>query len=96
MRWDGSTNETLPNEQLTQRVWWHLAEWFTLLPCPGLDATNWRAELAIRFGVVRWKGWGGNRAWAGVRAQSVLLSVWRTAAGCTDRLAPFGRSDRRA
>ena len=22
--------------------------------------------------------WGGNRTWAGARAQSVLMSVWRT------------------
>src|SRR5580693_1907882 len=45
---------------------------------PGLDATNWRAELAIRFGVILRKVWGGNRTWAGARAQSVLMSVWRT------------------
>jgi predicted alpha/beta-hydrolase family hydrolase len=42
----------------------------------GLDATNWRAELAIRFGVILRKVWGGSRTWAG--AQSVLMSVWRT------------------
>jgi transposase len=45
---------------------------------PELDATNWRAELAIRFGVILRKVWGGSRTWAGARAQSVLLSVWRT------------------
>jgi transposase len=45
---------------------------------PGLDATNWRAELAIRFGVLLRKVWCGSRTWAGARAQSVLLSVWRT------------------
>jgi transposase len=45
---------------------------------PGLDATNWRAELAIRFGVILRKVWGGSRTWAGARAQSVLMSVWRT------------------
>jgi transposase len=45
---------------------------------PGLDATNWRAELAIRFGVILRKVWGGNRTWTGARAQSVLMSVWRT------------------
>ena len=27
--------------------------------------------------VVR-KVWGGNRTWAGARAQAVLMSVWRT------------------
>jgi len=45
---------------------------------PGLDATNWRAELAIRFGVILRKVWGGSRTWAGARAQAVLMSVWRT------------------
>jgi hypothetical protein len=43
---------------------------------PGLDATNGRAELAIRFGVILRKVCGGNRPWAG--AQAVLLSVWRS------------------
>ncbi len=53
-------------------------ELFTFLRQPGLDATNWRAELAIRFGVILRKVWGGSRTWAGARAQSVLMSVWRT------------------
>jgi hypothetical protein len=52
--------------------------WFTFLRQPGLDATNWRAELAIRFGVILRKVWGGSRTWVGARAQSVLMSVWRT------------------
>ena len=51
---------------------------FTFLRQPGLEATNWRAESAIRSGVILRKVWGGNRTWAGVRAQSVLMSVWRT------------------
>jgi hypothetical protein len=34
--------------------------------------------LAIRFGVIRRKIWGGNRTWAEARAQSVLMSVGRT------------------
>src|SRR5262249_31718395 len=53
-------------------------ELFTFLRQPGLDATNWRAELAIRFGVILRKVWGGSRTWAGARAQAVLMSVWRT------------------
>jgi hypothetical protein len=51
---------------------------FTFLRQPGLDATNWRAELAVRFGVILREVWGGSRTWAGARAQSVLMSVWRT------------------
>ena len=50
----------------------------TFLRQPGLDATNSRAELAIRFGVILRKVWGGSRTRAGARAQSVLMSVWRT------------------
>ena len=59
-------------------MWRHLDEWFAFIRVPGLDATNWRAELAIRFGMIYRKVWGGNRTWAGARAQSVLMSVWRT------------------
>ncbi len=40
---------------------------FTFLRQPGLDATTWRAELAIRFGVILRKIWGGSRTWAGAR-----------------------------
>jgi transposase len=66
------------NERLAQHLWGHRDDLFTFLRQPGLDATNWRAELAIRFGVILRKVWGGNRTWPGARAQSVLMSVWRT------------------
>ena len=66
------------NERLAQHLWNHRDDLFTFLREPGLDATNWRAELAIRFGVILRKVWGGSRTWAGARAQSVLMSVWRT------------------
>jgi transposase len=66
------------NERLAQRLWAHRDDLFTFLRQPGLDATIWRAELAIRFGVILRKVWGGSRNWAGARAQSVLMSVWRT------------------
>ena len=66
------------NERLAKHLWAHRDELFTFLRQPGLDATNWRAELAIRFGVVLRKVWGGSRTWVGARAQSVLMSVWRT------------------
>jgi transposase len=66
------------NERLAQHLWNHRDELFTFLYQPGLDATNWRAELAIRFGVILRKVWGGSRTWVGARAQSVLMSVWRT------------------
>jgi transposase len=66
------------NERLAQHLWNHRDELFTFLRQLGLDATNWRAELAIRFGVILRKVWGGSRTWAGAQAQSVLMSVWRT------------------
>src|SRR5262245_37200486 len=66
------------NERLARHLWNHRDDLFTFLRQPGLDATNWRAELAIRFGVILRKVWGGSRTWAGARAQSVLMSVWRT------------------
>jgi transposase len=66
------------NERLAQHLWTHRDALLTFLRQPGLDATNWRAELAIRFGVILRKVWGGSRTWAGARAQSVLMSVWRT------------------
>jgi transposase len=40
--------------------------------------TNNPLHAVIRFGVILRKVWGGNRTWAGARAQSVLMSVWRT------------------
>ena len=55
------------NERLAQHLWAHRDELFTFLRQPGLDATNWRAELAIRFGVILRKVWGGSRTWAGAQ-----------------------------
>src|SRR5262249_34913237 len=49
------------------------------VPAPaGAGRDQLAAELAIRFGVILRKVWGGSRTWAGARAQSVLMSVWRT------------------
>jgi hypothetical protein len=42
---------------------------------PDETAGGW---AGIRFGVTLRKVWGGSRTWAGARAQSVLMSVWRT------------------
>jgi transposase len=53
------------NERLAQHLWTHRDDLFTFLHQPGLDATNWRAELAIRFGVILRKVWGGSRTWTG-------------------------------
>ncbi|HMC11060.1 MAG TPA: IS66 family transposase, partial [Pirellulaceae bacterium] len=66
------------NEIFAQHLWNHKDDLLTFLKFPTLDATNWRAELAIRFGVILRKVWGGNRTWIGARTQAVLMSVWRT------------------
>jgi transposase len=52
---------------------------FAFLTHPGVDATNWRAEQAIRPAVVNRKVWGGNRTWRGAATQSRIMSVLRTA-----------------
>ncbi len=52
---------------------------FTFLAQPDVDATNWRAEQAIRPAVVNRKVWGGNRTWRGAATQSRMMSVLRTA-----------------
>jgi hypothetical protein len=65
-------------QRAAQHLWTHRDDLFTFLRQPGLDATHWRADLAIRFGVILPKVWGGSRPWAGAQAQSALMSVWRT------------------
>ena len=56
----------------------HLNDLFTYLKHPGLEATNWRGEHAIRPAVINRKVWGGNRTWNGAKAQGVLTSVIQT------------------
>ncbi|MGC9223071.1 MAG: IS66 family transposase, partial [Terracidiphilus sp.] len=51
---------------------------FTFLICPGLEATNYRAEQAIRPMVVTRKVWGGNRTVRGAHTQSVLVTILQT------------------
>ena len=48
------------------------------LSCPGLEATNWRAEQAIRPMVVTRKVWGGNRTCRGAHTQGILVSILQT------------------
>jgi hypothetical protein len=55
------------NERLAQHLWAHRDNLFTFLRQPGLDATNWRTEFAIRVGVLLRKVWGGSRSWTVAR-----------------------------
>jgi transposase len=50
----------------------------TFLGDPAIDATNWRAEHAIRPAVVTRKVCGGNRTVRGAETQQILASVLRT------------------
>ena len=61
----------------------HLADEFPavftfLLEPDAIDATNWRAEHALRPAVVTRKVCGGNRSRRGAHTQEVLASVLRT------------------
>jgi len=52
---------------------------FLFLDRPDVDATNYRAEQAIRPAVINRKTSGGNRTPRGARAQGILMSIQRTA-----------------
>ena len=51
---------------------------FTCLKCPGLEATNHRAEQAFRPAALIQKVWGGNRTFNGAQTQQILISVPRS------------------
>src|SRR4029450_8044396 len=68
-----------PNRRLLDHLARERGHLFTFLWAPGVQATNWRAEQAIRPAVVTRKVWGGNRTWAGADTWQVLASVLRTA-----------------
>jgi transposase len=68
-----------PNRRLLNHLANERDHLFTFLRVPGVQATNWRAEHAIRPAVVCRKAWGGNCTWAGADTWQVLASVVRTA-----------------
>jgi transposase len=68
-----------PNRKLLNHLSNERDNLLTFLEAPGVQATNWRAEQAIRPAVVNRKHWGGNRTWQGADTQQVLMSVIRTA-----------------
>jgi transposase len=68
-----------PNRKLLAHLTNESEHLLTFLEQPGVQATNWRAEQAIRPAVVNRKHWGGNRTWHGANTQQVLMSVIRTA-----------------
>jgi transposase len=68
-----------PNRKLLDHLGRERGALFTFLDQPGVQATNWRAEHAIRPAVVCRKQWGGNATWAGATTWQVLASVLATA-----------------
>ena len=56
-------------------------EWsalFSFLHDPSIDASNWRAEQALRPAIVNRKICGGNRTPASAHTQQILMTVFRT------------------
>jgi transposase len=72
-----------PTHPANRRLLKHLrkerAALFTFLGRPGVEATNWRAEQAVRPAVVNRKVCGGNRTWNAAGTQQVLMTLFRTA-----------------
>ncbi len=66
------------NERLANHLYRQREALFTFLRRPGTEATNWRAEQAIRPAVVNRKVWGGNRTPVGAHTQEILASLLRT------------------
>ena len=67
-----------PNRKLLKHLTSEREHLLTFLTAPGIAATNWRAEQAIRPAVVNRKNWGGNRTPHGAQVQQTLMSVIRT------------------
>lgn len=65
-------------EKFARHLLRHRDELFLFLQWPGLEATNWPSEHAIRMAVINRKNSAGNRTERGARTQSVLMSVLRT------------------
>jgi transposase len=74
------TKTNAANERFSRHLLKNANHLFTFLRHKEVDATNYKAEQAIRPAVVNRKVWGGNRTEAGAVAQSVLMSVLFTAA----------------
>lgn len=68
------------NERLAMHLLKHHDQLFTFLRHEGIDATNHKAEQAIRPAVVNRKVWGGNRTETGAAAQAILMTLLFTAA----------------
>lgn len=68
-----------PNRRLLAHLATERQHMFTFLKQPGVQATNWRAEQALRPAIVNRKNWGENRTETGAHTQVVAMSAIRTA-----------------
>jgi transposase len=66
------------NRKLLAHLRRERAHLFTFVSEPGIPATKWRGEQALRPAVVNRKVWGGNRDLSGARTQEMVGSVVRT------------------
>jgi transposase len=73
------TRANAANERFAAHLFRNQHHLFTFLKVPGIDATNYRAEQALKGPIVNRKVWGGNRTQTGAAAQSILCSVLGTA-----------------
>lgn len=65
-------------QRIAKRLAKHSGEFFTFVACPGVEATNNRAERALRTYVVKRKISGGHRSWRGAEKHAILMSVLGT------------------
>jgi transposase len=68
------------NERFAAHLFRQQRHVFTYLRIEGIDATNYRAEQALKMPIVNRKVWGGNRTEDGAAAQGILASVLKTLA----------------
>lgn len=68
-----------PNRRFRNHLFREREHLFTFLEVPGLEATNWPAEQAIRPAVIARKLSGCNRTDRGAQAQERIMSLARTA-----------------
>jgi len=65
-------------QRIAKRLVRHSGEFFNYVACPGVEATNNRAERALRPYVVKRKISGGHRSWKGAGKHAILMSVLAT------------------
>jgi transposase len=68
------------NERFAAHLFRQQLHLFTYLRVKGIDATNYRAEQALKMPIVNRKVWGGNRTEDGGAAEGILASVLKTLA----------------